>query len=98
MRLRVDEMHLADDACHVTGAAQVVSEGFNAERPRLRVVVRLVMMRVQTGQERGPRGNANRKGAVGVVEMHPAAGQSIEVRRVRHRIAGNAQGLPRVLV
>lgn len=85
--LGVHEMHLADQGAHIAGAAEMVGDGLVFEGPRRTIRVGAVVVRVEAGQQGSARRRADRIGAVGAVEANAGASQSIQVRRLRHRLA-----------
>ena len=89
------------DLAHARGRVavqpEVLGEGaLGAERGvvgRVAAAHRLDPVRVQAGQDRGPRGVADRVLAVGPIEAHPSAREGVDVGRVDERIAVAGQGV-----
>jgi hypothetical protein len=68
------------------------------DRPRCGVVPRLVIVSVQAGQERSPRGRAYGITAVCVRKANPFTSERIQIRGLRNPIARDAEAIPLVLV
>src|SRR5260370_8397411 len=86
-------MHFADEAGHVAGAIEMVGDRLVGEGPGDRVVIRAVIVCVESGEQRGARGHAHRIRAIRAVEPHAGAAQPVEVRCLPYGAAIDAHPL-----
>ena len=86
----VRHVPLAGIAGVVAGGAEHLARKGHGGINRHRVAVHLDLMRRAAGVQRRARGTAQRKGAVGLGEIHPVGGEGVHVRRLQPGIARGA--------
>ena len=88
MKMRLVEMHLADQAGDVAVVAEMVRDGAGPEIQAQLIVDAAVIMRIEAREKGRARADAHGVGAIRVGEAHALRGDAVEMRRGDQIAAG----------